>query len=70
MADEDVPHLAVVKFVFDKLSLSAFSAVNHVQRPLTAHNLRGSVVPQRRLRAPAAEDGDFERSHFSLEFRV
>ena len=40
MADEDVPHLAVMEFVLDELPLRAFAAVNHVQRPLTVHNLR------------------------------
>ena len=63
VTDEDVLHLTVVEFVFDELSLRAFAAVNHVQRPLTAHNLRGGVMTERRLGAPATEDGDFERKH-------
>lgn len=45
VADEDVPHLAVVELVLDELPLRTFAAVNHIQRPLTADNLRGGVVP-------------------------
>ena len=68
VADEDIPHLTVVEFVLAELPLRTFAAVDHVELPQTADNLRGSVVTERRLGTAATEDGDFEWSHISLRF--
>ena len=63
VADEDVVELPGVDLISYQLHLRALPAVNHIRNPLNADHLRSSMMPERRFRAPAAEDGDFEGCH-------
>lgn len=68
MADEDMLQLSRVKAVSNELRLRTLAAVDHVQLAETADNLRGGVVPEGRLRAPATENRDGEFNHGDVNF--
>lgn len=68
MADEDVLQLSGVEAVSHELRLRTLAAVDHVQLAETADNLRGGVVPESRLRAPAAKNRDGEFYHGDIYF--